>query len=188
MQFTCKSNNNINLSINYDNNHISYTRTIKFLGLMLDTNLTWRNHIDYLHSKLSSANYAIRILKSFMPLSTLINTYFLYFHSIMSYGIIFGGTSPHSHSVFKQQKKIIRIIMGSGNRDSCHKIFKELKISPFYCQYIFSLLLFFIKNNGIFPTNNEIHSICTRHSDNLHPPLLTFTKGQKVVYFSGIKV
>jgi hypothetical protein len=104
MQFTCKSNN-INLSINYNNNHISNIQTIKFLGLMLDTNLTWRNHIDYLHSKLCSASYAIIILKSFMPLSTLINTYFSYFHPIMSYGIIYCGTSPHSHSVFKQQKR-----------------------------------------------------------------------------------
>jgi hypothetical protein len=122
-----------------------------------------------------------------MPLSTLINTYFSYFHSIMSYGIIFWGISPHSHSVFKQQKKVIRIIMGIGNRDSCCKIFKELKILPFYCQYIFSLLLFVIKNNGIFPTNNEMHSICTRHSDNLHPPLLNLTKAQKGVIFLALR-
>ena len=39
MQFTCKLNNNINLSINYNNNHISNTQSIKFLGLMLDTDL-----------------------------------------------------------------------------------------------------------------------------------------------------
>jgi hypothetical protein len=71
---------------------------------MLGTNLTWRNHIDYLHSKLCSASCAIRILKSFMPLSTLINTYFSYFHSIMSYGIIFWGTSPHS-ILFPSNKK-----------------------------------------------------------------------------------
>jgi hypothetical protein len=78
--------------------------------------------------------------------------------------------------------------MGIGNRDSCRKVFKELKILPFYCQYIFSLLLFFINNNEVFPTINEIHSICTRHSDNLHRTLLHLTKAQKGVYFSGIKV
>jgi hypothetical protein len=180
MQFTCKPGNNINLSLNYNNNRISNTRSTKFLELMLDTHLTWRIHIDYLHSKLSLASYPIRILKSLMPLSTLTNIYFSYFHS-MSYGIIFWGTSSHSHSIFKLQKKVIRLIKGTGNRDSCCRIFKELKILPFYCQYIFSLLLFFIKNN-------EIHSICTRHSDNLHPPLLHLTKAQKGVYFSGIKV
>ena len=35
-----------------------------------------------------------------MPLSTLTNIYFSYFHSVMSYGIIFQETSSHSHSIF----------------------------------------------------------------------------------------
>jgi hypothetical protein len=68
------------------------------------------------------------------------------------------------------------------------KIFKELRILPFYCQYIFSILLFVIKNNEIFLTNSEIHSICTRHTANLHPPLLHLTKAQKGVYFFTIKI
>jgi hypothetical protein len=187
MQFSCKLNN-INLSINYNNNHISNTQSIKFLGLILDTNVTWRNHIDYLHTKLGSASYAIRILKSFMPLTTLTNIYFSCFHSIMSYGINFWGNSTHSHFVFKLQKKVIRLITGIGKRDSCRDISKELRILPFYCQYIFSVLLFVIKNNEIFLTNSEIHSICTRHSANLHPPLLPLTKAQKGVYFSAIKI
>jgi hypothetical protein len=73
MQFSCKPNNNINLSINCNNNYISNTQSIKFLGLILDTNITWRNQIDYLHTKLGSASYAIRILKPLMPLATLTN-------------------------------------------------------------------------------------------------------------------
>jgi hypothetical protein len=78
--------------------------------------------------------------------------------------------------------------MGIGKRDSCRKIFKELGILPLYCQYIYSILLFVIKNNEIFLTNSEIYSICTRHNANLHPPLLHLTKAQKGVYFSAIKI
>jgi hypothetical protein len=59
---------------------------------------------------------------------------------------------------------------------------------PFYCQYIYSILLFVIKNKEIFPENSEIHSICTRHRANLHPPLLHLTKAQKGVYYSAIKI
>jgi hypothetical protein len=65
---------------------------------------------------------------------------------------------------------------------------KNWKSNPFIVNIFFSLLLFFIKNNRIFPAKNEIHSICTRHTDNLHPPLLNLTKAQKSVYFSCIKV
>jgi hypothetical protein len=107
MQFSCKLNNNITLSINYNNNHVSNTQSIRFLGLVLDTNITWMNHIDYLHTKLGSASYAIRILKSFMPLATLINIYFSYFHLILSYGIILGGNSTHSHLVFNYKKRYL---------------------------------------------------------------------------------
>jgi len=36
------------------------------------------------------------------------------FHSVMSYGLIFGGNSTKSKCVFKLQKRAIRIIMGLG--------------------------------------------------------------------------
>jgi hypothetical protein len=184
MQFSCKPNNNISLPINY-NNHIANTQSIKFLGLILDTNITWRNHIDYLHTKLGSASYSIRILKSLMPLTTLINIYF-YFHSKIikkSFGV-----SQLTVIWFLSYKRVLRLIMGIGKRDSCRKIFKELRILLFCCQYIYSILLFAIKNKEIFPTNSEIRSICTRHRTNLHPPSLHLMKAQKGVYFSAIKI
>jgi hypothetical protein len=46
-------------------------------------------------------------------------------------------------------------------------------------------LLFVIKNNEIFPTNNEIYSIGIRNNDNSQPLLLHLTKAQKGVYFSA---
>jgi hypothetical protein len=66
--------------------------------------------------------------------------------------------------------------------------FQRIKNLAVLCQYIFSILLFVIKNNEIFLTNSEIHSIRTRYSANLHPPLLHLTKAQKGVYFSAIKI
>jgi hypothetical protein len=105
----------------------------------------------------------------------------------MSYGIIFWGNSTHSHLVLKLQKRVLRLIMGIGKRDSCREIFKELRILPFYCQYIYSIL-FVIKNKEIFPANSEIHSICTRHRASLHLLLLHLTKAQKDVYYSAIKI
>jgi hypothetical protein len=65
MQFTCKLNNNLNLSINYNNNQISNTQSIKFLGLMLDTNLTWRNHISI---TVTLTTYILNWVQQVMPL------------------------------------------------------------------------------------------------------------------------
>ena len=45
--------------------------------------------------------------------------YVSYFHSMMSYGVIFWGNSYISNNMFKIQKLIIRIITNKGYRDSC---------------------------------------------------------------------
>ena len=66
-------------------------------------------------------------------------------HSIISYSIIFWGVSTHSKIIFKIQKRIIRIIMNSGNKDSCQDLFKKLNILSLQSQYIFSLLMFVVK-------------------------------------------
>jgi len=47
--------------------------------------------------------------------------YYSYFHSIMTYGLLFGGHSSDSLKIFRLQKKIIRIMMGYRTSDSCRK-------------------------------------------------------------------
>jgi hypothetical protein len=62
-----------------------------------------------------------------------------FFHSIMSYNLIFLGNSTDSKRVFKLQKLAIRIIIGAKNRDSCRGFFRQLKILSLYAQYIYSV-------------------------------------------------
>jgi len=119
--------------------------------------------------QLGKACYAVRYVKHFMSKDTLRTIYFSYFHSILSYGIIFWGNSAYRSNIFKIQERIIRIIMNATNRDSC-QLFKNLKISPLKSQYIFSLLLFVAKNRDLYESNSEIHNINTRFSSDLHTP------------------
>ena len=99
--------------------------------------------------------------------NTLRTIYFSYFHSNLSYGIIFCGNSAYSSNIFKIQKRVIRIIMSARNRDSCHQLFKNLKMLPLKSQYISTLLLFFAKNRDLCELNSEIHNINTRFSSDL---------------------
>ena len=123
--------------------------------------------------------------------------YFSYFHSIMTYGIIFWGTSRHSNIIFRLQKRAIRIITGIRSRDSCREQFRMLKILPLQSQYILSLLLFVVDNREHFKVNSErehfkvnseIHHINTRYRSNLHPPITHLSVYQKGAHYSGIKV
>jgi hypothetical protein len=106
----------------------------------------------------------------------------------MSYGIIFWGSLAYSETIFKIEKKVIRIITNSRARDSCRKLFKRMEILPLNSQYIFSLSTFVIKNKHLFTANCQIHSGHTRSKTNLHPPIVNLTKFQKGVYYSGIKI
>ena len=72
--------------------------------------------------------------------------------------------------------------------ESCRKLFKKMKILPFYCQYIFSLLMYVVSNKHSFTKNLEIHSHNTRNASNLHVPTATLTKYKKGAHYIGIKI
>jgi hypothetical protein len=142
----------------------------KFLGLTIDNTLSWKEHIANVTSKLNRACYAIRAIKPCMTLDVLRMVYFSYFHSIMSYGIIFWGNSHLSSNIFKIQKRVIRIITNKSKRDSCRQLYKQLQILTLPPQYILSLLVFVAKNGDLFLSSSEIHDINTRTNYNLHLP------------------
>ena len=121
------------------------------------------------------------LLNSFLSIPALKMVYHSLFHSVMSYGIMFWGSSPHTHIVFKMQKRVLRMMVGAGYRDSCRELFKELKILTLSSQYILSLLLFVVQNRGYFTSNSSFHNINTRQKNDLHLPQVSLTVYQKGV-------
>jgi len=63
--------------------------------------------------KLSTVCYIIRNAKLYMSALSLKVIYYAFFHSAVTYGIIFLGNLSHSSIIFRIQKKAIRI-MGTG--------------------------------------------------------------------------
>jgi len=100
MQFMSKTNYAVNVNINYKTNQINNVYYTNFLDLTLDSTLSWKPHIDQLISKLNSACYVIRSLKSVISLENLRIIYFSSVHSIISYGIIFWGNCTYGNTIF----------------------------------------------------------------------------------------
>jgi mannose/fructose/N-acetylgalactosamine-specific phosphotransferase system component IID len=88
MQFVTKTSSLIDLHVMCKNKEIANTCNTKFLGLTLDNTFSWKNHIDTIVPRLSSACFAIRAVKPFLSQESLKKVYFSCFHSIMSYGIL----------------------------------------------------------------------------------------------------
>jgi hypothetical protein len=121
-------------------------------------------------------------------IDTLKSICFAYFHSIMKYGIIFGGNSFNSKRIFTLQKKIIRIMDGAKPVNLCSSVFKKVGIVPLPCEYIFSLLNFFVNNLKLFRTNSTTHSVNTRNKNHRHRPVPNLSCFQKGAYYAGIKI
>jgi len=145
-------------SVNYS---IKEVTNINFLGLELDNHKNWKNHDIKILPKLSRACYAVRAMYPIRCMNMLKMIYFAYFHSIIHYGIIFGGNSTECKKVFLAQKKIIRITTGSRPRTSCKPLFQSLRILTVPSQYILSLMNFVLQNQERFTPNIEVHNFNT---------------------------
>ena len=140
----------IPLQIVTANSLLINSNSTKFLVLMIDSMLTWEEHIMGLSHKLNKACFAIKAMKTLLTWKSWKMVYYSYFHSVMSYGIIFWGTSPYSNNILRIQKRIIRIIMNSLKRESCRQLYKQQQILTVYGQYIYSLLMFVVKSREVF--------------------------------------
>jgi hypothetical protein len=175
-------------TLKFKDKQINSADCTDFLGVTLDSVLSWQGQITKVITKLNSACYAIRTLKSILTIEDLKMVYFAYAHTIIMYGLPFWGNAVDSGNVFIAQKRIIRVIFNVGPKQSCRELFRRLNILPFYSQYMYSLLLLVAKSASKFVINNEIYTINTRHSTNLHVPSVNLTKCKKGPYYMGIKL
>jgi hypothetical protein len=124
-----RNNKNIDntLEINYLNKTMFSVPSVKFLGLLVGDSLSWDKHVNQIASKLSSACYAVWALTPLLSKNALKLLHFSYAHSIISYDIIFWGTSAHSIKIFRLQKKILRIMTKSKKQNHAEDYSKKWK-------------------------------------------------------------
>lgn len=176
------------INIDYDQKSLAKVESSKFLGISIDEKLNWKKHVDDLLKRLSSATYAIRVIANFGDKHISKLVYYAYFHSLLSYGIIFWGNSTLRKKVFIAQKRVVRIISGVQPRTSCRHLFKDLGILTVASQYIYSLMKFAITNKTQFISNSDVHSHNTRSKADLHYPAMNLTLAQKGVNYTATKV
>ena len=131
LQFWTKNSQKRSSNIKLLNNKFTNSTDTKFLDLTIEEMLSRECHINQILSRLSSACYAVKVFTPLMSEDILKIIYYSYVQLIITYGIIFGGNSPHSTDIFKIQKRIIQIMTKSRSRDSCRQLFKKYK----FCLY-----------------------------------------------------
>ena len=123
----------------FDNSTHTFTSPVckehvKYLGILLDSNLSWKFHIEYVALKLSKIIGVIARLRHFVPLCTLLNIYLSLIFPYLSYGLAAWGQAAKTHlqKLLVLQKRVLRLMYFSEPRaHSTRRVFVyHLKHSP----------------------------------------------------------
>lgn len=154
--------------IKSNNKSLAQTDRVKFLGLVMDKNLSWRDHIEDLCKKLAVKNFLTTQLKSTVTTETLKVFYFGCINSVLSYGIVCWGGSSYLQKVFVWQKRIIRNMFNMQYNASCRSIFGQHGILTIYSIYILECVCFVKNNMDKFVTCGKISKYSTRATKNIY--------------------
>ncbi|KAJ8049148.1 hypothetical protein HOLleu_01758 [Holothuria leucospilota] len=81
--YKCNNHHNFNIYINGDK--LELVKKIKFLGVIIDSKLTWQDHIHYLSSHVAKGVDVIDRLKYILPRSVLRTLYFTVVYPHLTY-------------------------------------------------------------------------------------------------------
>lgn len=131
---------------------VDIVNTIKYLGLTIDSNLSWKSHVNKLKKELCKGVRTFYMLRDVCPPPVLLNTYHALINSRVSYGLVcWGGTYVSTlYPVITLQKSFVRIITKSSKTDHSWPLFLRLKILPIRNLYVYKVLkLFFIRSSNV---------------------------------------
>ena len=172
--------------------------TSMFLGVKLNSKLTWNDHILMIKHKISKNIGIIRKVRHLFHQSTLRSLYFSFINPYITYCIDVWGKSPKVflNSIHLLQKQCCRLITHSARRAESEPLFKRLNILNVYQVYTYSVALIMFKfHHGLLPdpikklfNYKTARNIGTRQRNLLVIPLVKFSYSQNSLQFTGVKI
>ena len=123
--------------------HKSY---IKYLGVLIDENLSWKNHLDCVITKISKTIGMIAKLRHFVPSSVLTNIYKSLILPYLTYGLVAWGNASKNYlnKIVVLQKRVLRLIYFVDRKERAIPLFvnaKILSITFLYYEAVCELML-----------------------------------------------
>ena len=144
------------LAIN--NKPIGRRKSIKFLGVILDENITWKDHIKTVENKISKNIGLLYRAKQFLDTNSIKSLYFSYIHSYLNYANIAWASTQKTklNRIYIKQKHAVRIIFNKDKLSHSRPLLKTLNALNIYQLNIYQNLSFMHRLN-----NNNIPKIFT---------------------------
>ena len=205
-----------NVTIKINNKSICEKKSIKYLGVLIDSTLSWKDHIFNITRKLSRAIGILYKLRPFVTTKIMKNIYYALVYSHLVYAIEVWGSAcvTHMTKILTLQKRAIRLITYKdqfptipGPLYPSEPLFLKLsflKVEDIFIlqvsKFVHKCINFDIINNfaNWFKLNHEVHSHSTRtnyssslldNTNNLSIPFgRTTNYGLKLIKVSGPKL
>ena len=125
------------LKVSIDNNPIKQPQHIKYLSILIDDDLNWKQQIKEQCSIIARGSWALNQLKHFVDEQTLRSVYHCLIYSHLQFCISSWGTASKSTlaPLFILQKRSIRMLTESGYQEHTNPLFyraKCLKLKDIY--------------------------------------------------------
>lgn len=129
---------------------------VKYLGLIIDCNLRWKFHVEYLVMRLRSIIFKLVKLNKLLPTEILRTVYDALYKSLFQYGLlVWGGCTDNAIRPLEiQQNLALRICLSKnelyGSTTTNYKVFKVLPVRYLYKQFsiMFQIDKFSIQQNN----------------------------------------
>lgn len=181
MVFSNKNIDTTKLNLVIGNVLLAFTSSIKFLGLHMDSGLTWGTHIHHLHKKLSSGIFILNSLKHILPTKTLSMIYSSLINSHLNYGCLLWGNANKKflNKILISQKKAIRAVCKMKYNTPSSPLFNMkniLKVDDIFkyqvCQNMYKQFYNLLPNplQHKYTKRHETHHYHTRHHQDFSIP------------------
>ena len=178
--------------------NISEVTSTKFLGVIMDSNLTWKLHIDYVCSKISKNIGIIKKARRVFDKDTLLTLYYSFIYPYLNYCVHIWGSSASTYlqKLFLLQKKIVRIVCGVNRFTHSEPLFESLSVLTIDKLYRYNISLLMYKYHhgwlpqilNSFERNIDIHLYNTRQANQLHIPLCKTELGKRSFRYQAVKI
>jgi hypothetical protein len=169
--------------IRIDKSIIKQVRDMKFLGLILDENLSWEKHVTHIKKKISKGIGILAKAKKNIQVWTLLTLYCSFIYPYLIYANEIWGSCNISYltSLHILQKRSVRIIASLSA--GAHSAFANLGILNIFKIYTYKIGLFMFRITtdlgpnvlrSLFQINENVHNYNTRQSFKYHVPILKF--------------
>ena len=201
MIFTKKKINQFTFTIQIGQNKIVRVNKMKYLEVMMDDTLSWKEHVNYLNSKIARGSWAWAIskIKPYVNIKTLRTLYYCLIYPHLQYCISSWGRA--SQAILRPpkttQKRVLRIITRSPYCTPSTPLFSELELLKLNDIYKLKIAIaVYNKHNGNWPGKHMLVNLTNLHDHNtrLSSKLNFFTSsihtnaGKSLSIFSGAQI